>query len=177
MNESGNDLINQFITILNSFFIPSMFNCKDHDKVNTVLMLLWTLNLLSTLLMMNNGKTISVRLIPPQDHDEVKKNSKTADWCVRSFPYIFGSFCGCWLSAAPWRSLLSSTDASLSEWSLMSHGLTLHLQEPQLRRIKQMECEVRERHLHKFNTQADRLLHSKSQLMSPEGAQWFYIQC
>lgn len=73
MNESGNDLINQFITILNSFFGPSMFNCKDHDKVNTVLMLLWTLNLLYTLLMMNNGKTISVRLISPQDHDEVRK--------------------------------------------------------------------------------------------------------
>lgn len=151
-----------------------MFNCKDHDKVNTVLKLLWALNLLHTRLMMNNGKTISLELIPPQDHDEVEKFWNS--WFLRSFPYIFGSFCGCWLSAAPWRSLLSSTDASLSEWSLMSRGLTLHLQEPQLRRIKQMECEVRERHLHKFNTQADRLLHSKPQLMSPEGAQWFYIQ-
>lgn len=70
MNESGNDLIYQFITILNSLFGPSMFNCKDHDKVNTVLMLVWTLNLSYTLLMMKN---LTVRLIPPQDHDEVKK--------------------------------------------------------------------------------------------------------
>lgn len=73
MNESGNDLIYQFITILNSFVSPSMFNCKDHDRVNTVLMLVWTLNLSYTLLLMNDGKTSSVRLIPPQDHDEVKK--------------------------------------------------------------------------------------------------------
>lgn len=59
----------------------------------------------------------------------------------------------------------------------MNRDFTLHLQDPWLRRIKQMECEVREQRLHKFNTQADRLLHSESQLMSPEAAQWFYIQC
>lgn len=42
----------------------------------------------------------------------------------------------------------------------MNRDFTLHLQDLWLRRIKQMECEVREQRLHKFNTQADRLLHS-----------------
>lgn len=42
----------------------------------------------------------------------------------------------CFPVAAVWRSRRSSNDASLSEWSLMNHTFTLHLQDLLLGRIK-----------------------------------------
>lgn len=54
----------------------------------------------------------------------------------------------------------------------MNRSFTLHLQEAPLRRIKQMEREVRERRPQEFNTPADRLRRTESEATR---AQWFHI--